>query len=430
MEPFEAGAAKIDITPPVGVELAGYSPRVEKTNRSTGIHDRIWIRALALRSKERCVLILVMDLLGIELLTTHRVRSLIAEKVPIIPGDILIACTHNHSAPSIMDQHKKHWLVDQAWKEATIQAAVDAAAMAFGNMRPAQVGVGKTEVHGVGANRKAWLDDGSVFHYVGLSARVPPKERTVVKKGIVDPELSVLCVKDRAGRIIAVLMNYACHPWLYNGNLVSSEVSGACTELVEEQLRSENPDAVALFTPGTGSNIITLQNQVPMPESLRERERWFSAERARLGAILSQAALQVVQAMTEFTSPGSITSEICEMACPVYDKELGAVIAENGGLPPTDLVIDTEMQVVKLGPIVLVGLPSEVYVEIGLDIKKHSLYEDILVISQSNDYFADIITHEAAQEGCCPELEWTCVHPDIRDLIMGCLEHHQVLKPR
>lgn len=423
MGQFEAGAAKSDITPEAGVELAGYSPRVERTNRSTGIHDPIWIRALALRSGQSSVLILVVDLLGIELPTTELIRSLVAENLHIAPDGILVSCTHNHSAPSLLEEYEEGILVDEAWKRATINAAVDVAEKALANMKPALIGAGRTEVGDVGANRKVWLDDGSIFHYIGLSARVPPEGRAVAKTGIIDPELAVLCVKDRTDKLIAVLVNYACHPWIYNGNRVSSEVSGACVELVEDQLVPENPDVIAIFTPGAGSNITTIQHQIPIPDSVPEREPWFASERLRLGGILSQAALQVVREMTEFASVGSVTSDLCRMASPAYGKNLGAVVAESDGLPPTDMALETEAQVIKIGQVVLVGLPSEVYVEIGLDIKKRSRYQDTFVISQSNDYFADIITEEAVKERCCPELEWTRVHPGIRDLIMGCLEH-------
>jgi hypothetical protein len=76
-----------------------------------------------------------------------------------------------------------------------------------------------------------------------------------------------------------------------------------------------------------------------------------------------------------------------------------------------------------------VGLPSEIYVEYGLEIKSRSRYENTFVLSYCNDYFADIITHEAVEERCCPELQWTKVHPDVRELIMRCLEPH-VLYPR
>ena len=192
--------------------------------------------------------------------------------------------------------------------------------------------------------------------------------------------------------------------------------------MIEKELRAQNPDMVALFVPGAGSNTTTLQLQTPMPPGLPEREGWFSAERLRLGGTMAQGAIRAMEGIAEYSSPEAVSSEICKITCAVYDRKLSAVLAEHGHLPPTGLTMDTEVQVIKVGHVAIVGLPIEVYVEIGLEIKKRSRFADTFVISQSNDYFADIITHEAVQDDCCPELDWTSVHPDIRQHIMACLE--------
>ena len=412
---FEAGAARADITPPIGSELVGYN-----SDPSTGLNDPLWARSLAFRSQGQCALVIVLDLLGIELSTTRRIRALISARLPIAPEDVLICCTHNHSGPSWLDFYAVP--IDPTWKEGAINTIVDVAATAFERLGPAQVGAGSTVVHDIGANRRARLDDGSIFHFMGRAARRPPDGRTVVEKGVIDPELSVIGVRDAAGRIIAVLVNYAAHPWLYNGSRISSEISGACVEWVEQQLRPANPDVVALFTPGAGSNITTVQHQTPIPEELRDKERWFAAERLRMGEILGRGALQALEEVSEFADAGPVASEVCQIAAPVYEQTLKVVLEKSGGLPPTDLTMDTEVQVLGIGDIVLVGLPSEVYVEYGLEIKRRSRHANPFVLSYCNDYFADIITREAAVEGTCPEVGWTKVLPDIRDLIMGCLE--------
>ena len=422
MEQCEAGAARVDITPLVGVELVGYN-----SSPNTGINDPLWARALAFRSQGQCVLIIVLDVLGIELATTHRIRELISARLPVAPDNVLICCTHNHCGPSLLRFYSVP--IHPAWEEEAIGATVDVAAAAFERLRPAQIGVGRTEVCNIGANRRARLDDGSIFHFSGAHARRPPDGRTVVEESVIDPELSVICARDTAGRIIAVLTNYATHPWLYNGTRVSSEISGACAEWVEEQLRPGNPHVVALFSPGTGSNITTVQNQIPIPEELQEREHWFTAERTRMGEILGRATVRALEGATGFAGTGPVASKVRTIAAPVYDQKLSVVLAENDGLPPTDLTMATEVQVLEIGDIVLVGLPSEIYVEYGLEIKSRSRYENTFVLSYCNDYFADIITHEAVEERCCPELQWTKVHPDVRELIMRCLEPH-VLYPR
>lgn len=424
---LQAGAARLQITPPVGIELAGYTPRVRNSNRSTAVHDPLWARALALSGPEKTVLIIVLDLLGIELPTTRHVRSRICAGLPLRPENVLVCCTHNHSAPSILVKHEAHVRVDPAWQSSALEATVNVALEAYARRRPASLSFGRSEVHDVGANRKTILDDGAIFHFSGLYGRQPPAGRTVVETGPIDPELAVLCARDTSGQIIALLVNFACHPWLYNGDRISSELSGACVAWLEQQLSPANPGMVALFTPGTGSNITTVQHQTPIPADAAEQERWYTAERRRLGAILGRAALQASRGIDAFAQGGAVSAQLCPVAAPAYRQKLAQVLAEHSRLPPADEVMETEVQVMRLGEIALAGLPSEVYVEYGLEIKARSCYRDTMVLSYCNDYFADIITHQAVQENCCPELQWTGVHPDVRGLIMGCLEQSGIL---
>jgi hypothetical protein len=104
------------------------------------------------------------------------------------------------------------------------------------------------------------------------------------------------------------------------------------------------------------------------------------------------------------------------------------MLASHKTLPPPTTTQETEIQVVRFGDrMVLVALPSEVYVEYGLEIKARSRFPFTMVLTYSNDYFADLITHQAVRENCCPELEWTQVHPDTQRLIMNKLETLDVL---
>lgn len=50
MKSLKAGVGKSDITPEVGVELAGYGPFLER--KSTGIHDPLFWKALLLESQK------------------------------------------------------------------------------------------------------------------------------------------------------------------------------------------------------------------------------------------------------------------------------------------------------------------------------------------------------------------------------------------
>ena len=418
---LHAGAAKVDITPPVGIDLAGYGLRAEGGYGATGVNDPLWVRALALEQDGACFVMLVFDLLGVQMDTTARIRSLLCRRIPVANVQIMVCATHNHCAPTLFVE-TPGTTVDEAWCERTIAAAVEAGVAAYRALRPARMSTGSTIVEGVGANRKAWLDDGSLFHHIGRSARVPPAGRTVVKVGPVDPELSVLGLQAPDGDWIAALVNYACHPWLYNSSRISSEIPGACVDYLEARLGRPDRPMIALYAAGAGSDITTIQHQEPIPEDVEAKVRWFVSERLRFGAILGEAALRAIAGAEPCPDPAPLVSQSLPFACPIHDGPLGEVRQPDGTLPSPPLVRDMEVQVATFGEsAAMVGLPCEVYVDIGLAIKGRSRFAKTMVISQANDYFADIITHQAVAEGVCPELTWTQVDPLAGDIIMNML---------
>ncbi|MGC8847010.1 MAG: hypothetical protein ACP5QY_14310, partial [Candidatus Hydrogenedens sp.] len=60
-EPLKAGWASQIITPPIGTPLGGYSDR--KGKPSTGVHDELYAKAIALNDGEDTVVIVGTDLL-------------------------------------------------------------------------------------------------------------------------------------------------------------------------------------------------------------------------------------------------------------------------------------------------------------------------------------------------------------------------------
>jgi hypothetical protein len=76
----QAGFAKVDITPRVGVPLCGFGPFLNR--RSIAVRDRLWARALAVEHDD-----------------TLRSRELVREATGLDPAHLLVACTHTHSGP-------------------------------------------------------------------------------------------------------------------------------------------------------------------------------------------------------------------------------------------------------------------------------------------------------------------------------------------
>ena len=61
--------------------------------------------------------------------------------------------------------------------------------------------------------------------------------------------------------------------------------------------------------------------------------------------------------------------------------------------------ISTEMQVLRLGDIYILGLPGEVLVEVGLEIKRRAGIERLFVVSLSNDAIGYVCHNQAYEEG-------------------------------
>ncbi len=104
---LKAGVAKLDITPPVGVRMAGFAGRVFP---SLAVHDPLRARALVLNDGGRRAALVGLDLIGISDQTVAEVRKAAGSSAGIAPEALLIAGTHTHSGPTwreMMPQTKR-----------------------------------------------------------------------------------------------------------------------------------------------------------------------------------------------------------------------------------------------------------------------------------------------------------------------------------
>lgn len=91
--PLRVGAAEVDVTPPVGEPLAGYSGREPKA--STGIRDRCFARAITVSNGGRTVTVCGGDLLAV----LPPLRRRILRRLDLPPEDVFFTATHTHSGP-------------------------------------------------------------------------------------------------------------------------------------------------------------------------------------------------------------------------------------------------------------------------------------------------------------------------------------------
>jgi len=151
---LEAGEGTADITPPQGVELAGFHKPAGQERVVTGVRQPTSARALVLKTERDRVAIVVLDVLGFSQDFARRVQKRIARETSVPEKNVRVCATHTHSAPTLMPLLQ--WgAVSKAYNDLVEKRATEAAVSAEKDLAPADMYIGKQRVKGANHNRTA-----------------------------------------------------------------------------------------------------------------------------------------------------------------------------------------------------------------------------------------------------------------------------------
>jgi neutral ceramidase len=376
---LKAGCAKADITPPVGVWLSGYSSR---NKPSEGISDELYAKALVLDDGQNKIAIVSADLLWVPLETTNEVRELVKQKIGVPESNVLICATHTHFGPKV-EKIRKDWpdtpnsKVDKSYVQKLTKKIAESILTAAKNTGPVKLGMVKGEISEIVYNRRTKKPDGKV----AMTFRLPPADPNLAF-GPIDPQVSILRVEDSSRKLVGTIVNYACHPVcgatdneeFYS---ISADYPGYTSRVVEQM-----EGGICLFALGTAGNM----NPVRI-----EGEN----HRSRIGKALGGEVLRRLQFVS--TSGDIALKALKKQVILPIKKDLPAERIRDVNKP--EEILTTEIQVLRMGDIYILGLPGEVLVEIGLEIKKRSGIENLFIISLSNDACGYVCLSQAYDEG-------------------------------
>ena len=94
------GAARVDITPPKGMPMAGYyAPRAAE-----GTHDKLYASAVVIEKDGTRAALVSLDLIGTTFVMTGEARKLIEGETKIRGGHVMLFATHSHTGPVLSDK--------------------------------------------------------------------------------------------------------------------------------------------------------------------------------------------------------------------------------------------------------------------------------------------------------------------------------------
>lgn len=399
---LKGGCSKVNITPPVGVWLSGYASRDKP---SDDIHDDLYARALVLDDGSNAAAIISVDLLWVPPQITSEVRAMVKDQTGIAEQNILISATHTHFGPKLYSRMKlgpqtPDNKVDASYVHTLVKKMSNTVFLAHKSMQDVKLGAARGRLPEIVYNRRTRLPDGKVKMSFSLPAEViatrkikqtsdgetrvtfaTQAEQPELTFGPIDPETWVLRVSDPNGRIVGSVVNFACHAvsgsgyedWFYS---ISADYPGVTTQIVEQA-----EGGICLLIPGTSGDIVPLK---------RGKEARFS-----IGKAIAGEAIRLLQ-FVPATDDIEIEAMTTEVTMPLKQDLSPDRIMDTG---EDKKHLTTEFQILRLGDIYILGLPGEVLVEIGLEIKKKANLQKLLIIALANDPIGYVCHSAAYDEG-------------------------------
>lgn len=220
---MHAGFSRVQITPPVGTRMVGYSRR-DRAKPSEGVHDDLHLRALWLTYEREDALIIAYDLCFLDRQEIDRLKGLIGRQTDLPPSRILINCTHTHAGPAThtWDYFDRGVDTDHLYLRELRQATLEAVAAARAASRPVSLRAGITRTD-LPVSRRRPMPQGGV-------------EWRPYLEGVVCDAVPVCIFEDDQGRAVCTLVSASCHPSTIGGWIISADYPGVVCNTVDRYM--------------------------------------------------------------------------------------------------------------------------------------------------------------------------------------------------
>ena len=396
-ESWQAGAAKINITPEEYICMSGYGGRDEPAN---GKVTDLWAKAVVIDDPQgRRGVIITLDLVGIDRTLSVAVRNSLQDEYGLERRQIAICTSHTHTGPVVgMNLGPLHYLILPELRQKQIddyvevlhRKVVQVVGEAIDNRVPSQLSWGSgTATFAVNRRENKPYEN------------VPQWRTEGVLKGPIDHDVPVLAVRDGEGKLTAVVFGYACHATVLSFNQWSGDYPG----FAQLELEKLHPGCVALFWAGCGAD------QNPLPRRTVELAQHY-------GRRLADAVDAVLLTSSMIPIDGGLATSYAELDLPLAELPSKEDIEKNTQSDNRDEVARAKMLLRQLeqGPlsqtypypisvwkigkdVQFVTLGGEVVVDYAIRLKAELAGRKTWVAGYANDVMAYIPSRRVLNEG-------------------------------
>lgn len=377
------GVARVDITPDYPVRLGGYLARDKPT---TKVAQRLWAKALAIGGDDQGLSVLVsVDNLGVGRDVVEDVARRLKTRVRLPRERFVVASSHTHSAPCTTTVAPHIFGKKLADDE---QAAVDRYTRELADH------LEKVSLAAIAARKPAkmaWAQ-GSVDFAMNRRTRGGP----------VDHAMPVLRVTDADDKLVAVVVNYACHCTTLDPR--DNAFSGDWASFTQEAIEADHPGAIALTVVGCGADSNPKNRLAPGAAEAHGRAMANELKRLLAGPWTPLDGAPEAR-FDAFTLPFDTLPTRAELeklvkagGPPGYNASVQLARLDRG--EPLQSQLDYSAQAWRFGDdLLMVFLPGEVVVDYVLRLKKEFDPGRIWVTAYANDVPCYIPSERILREG-------------------------------
>ncbi|MBC8468818.1 MAG: neutral/alkaline non-lysosomal ceramidase N-terminal domain-containing protein [Planctomycetes bacterium] len=417
---FRAGAAVSNITPPLDEPVVGgwNSPP------ATHVHDELYAKCLVLDDGKTKLVFVVCDNLGISREVYDKAKRIINEKTSIPIENMMMSATHTHSSITARSTNRLRQDKElSSYQQFLVSRISDGVRRAVNNLKPARIGWGSTQEPAQVFNRRCFMKPGvPVPNPFGGEDKVvmnPGRGNPNILKaaGLTDPQIAFLSIKSVDGRTIALLANYSLH-YVGTGQqgVISADYFGVFADKIRQLLGADrsDPPFIGILTNGTSGDINNIDWLNKPTKGFAPYEKMqqvadlvatavYEAHKnlkfqdwVKLDAMKNELALAVRKPTDKQIAYAQRILEKPDDAKP-YHKHEKVYARRTLQMQDTPAEVSVVLQTFRIGNLGICAIPFEVFVEIGLEMKAKSPFEQTFTISHANGsygYLPTIAQHE------------------------------------
>jgi len=401
-----AGAAEVDITPPVGTAMAGsLTPRV-----SQGVDDPLTIKAIVLESAGVKLAYVLLDLIALQRRDGDAAVALASHRTGIPSSHIVWAASHTHTGPypgEILFGAEEGG-VDRDWLASIPEKFASAVELAHNARRRARLSQQRGYCNLMIHNRRLRFKDGRELN-TWLLHSGEDDVQCLGSAAPVDPEVGILSLDDERGGPIAILWHYTLHTNANFGPRFSADYPGVVASRLRERFGALT---VPIFMPGAFADINPTGHYRKVGDALAEvivkrmDKRQPSKGATALGALKEEVTVPY-RDFTRDQEQRIRDSQWPPDAQDIFRRELERMKRQG------ETEAKTVIQAWRIGDIGFASLPGELFVEWGLKIKAESPFPWTFPVELGGDYLGYLVTEQAWRAGGYESLICRSARPNV-----------------